>query len=522
MLFISQKVILADGWARRLIAFCSGAAGVLALAPFSFFPAFFVPMTAAVWLIDGSSGENLWVSIRRAAAIGWWLGFGYFVAGLWWLGVAFLMEADRFAWALPLGVLGLPAGLAIFTALGFALARLLWSPGATRLFALSAGLSASEWLRGHILTGFPWNDFGMALGANLLFAQFASVGGLYSLTVLSVLLFSTPALLGAGKTNWRVIGLPIASFLALALFGAARLQDKVEDVKGVKLRVVQANVANEDFRGDHKAELLERYLKLADRSTSPQTTGLSDVTHVFWPESVFPFILSRDPVSLATISSRMHNATLFAGAARAEGDGRKARYFNSLAVIEHGEIKEYFDKMHLTPFGEYMPFADLLARIGVTQFVSVPGGFDAGEYSRVLSAPGLPPVFPLICYEVIFPDEVAKRLSDLKARPGFMLNVTNDGWFGVTPGPYQHLSQARLRVIEQGLPMVRSANTGVSAIIDPVGRFVSSTSLGSEAVLDGSLPRPLSATFYSQHWRLAPALAWLIVFLAAFIRPRNI
>ncbi|MCW2315807.1 apolipoprotein N-acyltransferase [Rhodoblastus acidophilus] len=522
MLTFSQKVMLSDGWSRRLIAFFSGAVGVLALAPVGFFPAFFVPMTAAVWLIDGSAGENRWASLRRAAAAGWWLGFGYFVAGLWWLGVAFLAEADRFAWALPLGVLGLPAGLAFFTALGFALARLLWSPGAARVFALAAGLTVAEWLRGHILTGFPWNDFGMALGDNPLFAQFASVGGLYSLTVLSVLLFAAPALLGKGGRGRKAVALSLAGFVALALFGAARLQGKVETVKGVKLRVVQANVANDEFRADRRSELLDRYLKLSDRSTSPQTTGLTDVTHVFWSESVFPFLLAQDPAALSAIAARMQTAILFTGAARAEIEARRPHYFNSLAVIQKGEIKEWFDKMHLTPFGEYMPLAGALTRLGLSPFAWSPGTFDAGEYSRVLTAPGLPAVFPLICYESIFPEEVAARLSDLNARPGLILNVTNDGWFGVTSGPYQHLSQARLRAIEQGLPMVRSANTGVSAIIDPYGRLLASTSLGTEAVLDGSLPKALPATFYSQHWRLAPAIAWLIVLAAALIRPRNI
>jgi len=522
MLSLSQKVILAEGWTRRLIAFASGAVGVLALAPFGFFPAFFVPMTVAVWLIDGSSGETLWASIRRAASAGWWLGFGYFAAGLWWLGVAFLTEADRFAWALPLGVLGLPAGLAMFTGLGFAMARLLWSPGAARICALAAGLSAAEWLRGHVLTGFPWNDFGMALGANLVFAQFASVVGLYGLTVLTILLFSAPSLLGAGRYRRRALILPLAGLAALAIFGVARLHDKAEVLKGVKLRIVQANVSNDEFRVDRRTELLDRYLRLSDRSTSPQTTGLSDVTHVFWSESVFPFILSRDPASLTTIASRMQAAILLTGAARAETAERHTKYFNSLVVVQHGEIREYFDKMHLTPFGEYMPFADLLARAGVTQFVWSPGAFDAGEFSRLLSVPGLPAVFPMICYEAIFPEEVAKRLSDASARPGLMLNVTNDGWFGVTIGPHQHFSQARLRAIEQGLPMVRSANTGISAIIDPYGLIIASTSLGIEAVLDGALPKALPPTFYSQHWRLAPAVAWLIVLIGALIRPRKI
>ena len=149
---IAQRVILAEFWPRRLIAFAGGAVGALALAPLGFFPAFFVPMVLAVWLIDGSAADSTWASLRRAAGAGWWMGFGYFVAGLWWLGAAFLVEADRFAWALPLGVVGLPAGLALVTAFGFVLARLTWSPGAARIFALAAGLTASEWLRGHVLT----------------------------------------------------------------------------------------------------------------------------------------------------------------------------------------------------------------------------------------------------------------------------------------------------------------------------------------------------------------------------------
>lgn len=238
MLVFSQKVVLADGWTRRSIAFLAGAAGVFALAPFNFFPAFAIPMIVSVWLLDGSGGDTLWTSLRRAAAAGWWLGFGYFVAGLWWLGVAFFADADRFIWALPLGVIGLPAFLALFTALGFVLANLLWSAGAARIFALSAGLALSEWLRGHVLTGFPWNDFGMALGGNLVLAQFASIGGLYSLTVLSVALFAAPALLGGADPRWKPVVIALVVLAGLGGFGALRLQAGVDEVKGVKLRLI--------------------------------------------------------------------------------------------------------------------------------------------------------------------------------------------------------------------------------------------------------------------------------------------
>src|SRR5262249_51751130 len=192
MLAIATAVALASGWRRFFVAFVTGAAGALAMAPFDFFPALMIPMTAAIWLIDGCTDKRqksrlAWMrlglqpSAWRAFFVGWFWGFGYFVAGLWWLGAAFLVEAERFAWALPLGVAGLPAVLAMFSGLGFMLARLIWSPGSGRLFAFAAGLSFAEWLRGHLFTGFPWNVFGMALGGNLVAAQLASVVGLYGL-----------------------------------------------------------------------------------------------------------------------------------------------------------------------------------------------------------------------------------------------------------------------------------------------------------------------------------------------------
>ncbi|MGH6794317.1 MAG: apolipoprotein N-acyltransferase, partial [Methylocella sp.] len=190
MLALAASISLASGWRRRLIALAAGATGALAMAPFNFFPALAIPMTVAGWLIDGCAEARqmpaerrfrlgLPPALRRAFGAGWWWGFGYFLAGLWWLGEAFLVEADEFAWALPLGVVGLPAALAVFPGLGFLIARLLWMPGAGRLFSLAAGLSFAEWLRGHELTGFPWNTFGMALGGNLVTAQLASIVGLY-------------------------------------------------------------------------------------------------------------------------------------------------------------------------------------------------------------------------------------------------------------------------------------------------------------------------------------------------------
>ena len=185
---LPEGVIFARGWRRRAIAFVAGAAGAFALPPYGLFVLMAVPMTAAVWLIDGSQVGRATVLTRLKAAFGagWWLGFGYFLAGLWWIGAACLVDGDKFLWALPLGVVALPAGLAVFTGAGFALAALLWPSGPLRVFALAFGLGLSEWARGLVFTGFPWNDLGMALGANLTLAQIASVVGLHGLTFIAI------------------------------------------------------------------------------------------------------------------------------------------------------------------------------------------------------------------------------------------------------------------------------------------------------------------------------------------------
>jgi len=521
MFAVDRYVILADGWPRRLLAFFGGAIGALALAPINFFPAFIIPMVFSIWLLDGSTGRSRREALKRAGVAGWWLGFGYFTGGLWWLGAAFFADGDRFAWALPLGVVGLPAVLALFTAIGFILARLLWSSSPFRIFALAASLSFTEALRGALLTGFPWNDFGMALGSNLLLAQTASIWGLYGLTILAVLIFASPALFLDKSRKALPIG-GVALLVGLGLFGFIRLSAPAGVISGVRLRLVQPNVAFDDFRADRKDQLLDHYLALSDRATSPDTNGVADVTHLFWPESAFPFILSRDGAALSVLGARLPNTLLLTGAARAEGEGRRTQYFNAIQVISGGEIKESYDKVHLVPFGEYLPLGEIVSRLGVTQFVAIPGGFDRGRSSRLLTAPGLPPILPMICYESIFPEEIAGRANASAVRPGVMLNVTNDGWFGNTSGPYQHFAQARLRTIEQGLPMIRVANTGISAIVDPYGRAAAYAPLGAEAVLDGELPKALPPTIFSRLPVAIPSALWIFVLSIALITRREV
>ncbi|WP_424362099.1 apolipoprotein N-acyltransferase [Methylocystis parvus] len=521
---LPQRVILADGWARRAIAFAAGALGALALPPFDFAPAMAAPLTAAVWLIDGAAVQGARFSfapIRAAAAAGWWLGFGYFLASLWWLGAAMLVEADQFAWAIPLAVIGLPAALALFPALGFALSRLLWSSGSLRIFALAAGLGASEWLRGHVLTGFPWNDFGMALAQAGPLGQAASLIGLPGLDLLAIVIFAAPATIVDRRAGERFLSNAAAwaaAFLLLTLsaYGALRLATTAtEYVDDVKLRLMQPNLPQDaKFRPENGQEILRRYLALSDRASGPGRTGVSDVTHLIWPESAFPYVLSREPQALASIARALQGKILITGAARVEADGggKRGKIFNSIEVLQGDRIIAFYDKMHLVPFGEYLPLEGLLRPLGVSHLV--PGTWDQGQGPRTLAAPGLPPISPLICYEAIFPGEAAPKDKAGK-RPQLLLNLTNDGWFGKTTGPYQHFAQARLRAIEEGLPLVRVANTGISAIVDAYGRTMESLPLGEEGIIDARLPKAAPETIFS-HWGSAGfATIWVLLLAAA-------
>lgn len=523
---LSHRVVLASGWKRRALALLAGACGALAMAPLGIFPAMAVSLTVAVWLIDGAertattrSGErrHLGPTLRCAFGAGWWWGFGYFAAGLYWLGAAFLVEPDKTAWLMPLGVVALPAVLALYTALAFALARAFWMAGSGRILVLATALVLSELARGALFTGFPWNDLGMALGTNVVLAQIASVAGLHGLTALSALVFAAPATLadsritaaggGANRPNLRPTCVALAALAGLTAFGALRLaQGSVAEVPGVKLRVMQPDVFGDGtFTYENRDALLKRYLALSDRATSDGRGGLGDVTHLIWPESPFPFILSRDPDALDAIARALpKGGVLVTGAARAEGaqgEGGPVRYYNSIQVIsagsDGGAVGATYDKVHLVPFGEYMPFMSVMERLGLSQFVPIPGGFTPGADRRLMHVPGLPPIVPAVCYEAIFTGEVVPP-GDAALGPGAILNVSDDGWFGRTAGPYQHLAQARLRAIEQGLPLIRAANTGISAIIDPYGRILEQLPLGESGVIDGFLPKSVAPTVFSE------------------------
>ncbi|HRK23966.1 MAG TPA: apolipoprotein N-acyltransferase [Beijerinckiaceae bacterium] len=509
----SQVILLSEGASRWLIAFLAGAVGALAMAPVGLVPAFAISFPVAVWLLDGATGGPSRFSPRAllaAARDGWWFGFGYFLAGLWWIGAAFLVETDEFAWALPLGVVGLPAGLALFMAAGFALARLVWLPGAARILSLTAGLGLSEAARHMVLTGFPWNGFGQGLGFWLVPAQIVSVIGTDGLGLLTIAIFAAPATLvdetPDGRANIRPLVLAALGLVVIFGFGAARLMlsggvlaqpQRIETVPNVRLRLVQPNMSQrEKIAQQDGLAVLRRLIAQSDRATGPKSTGMVDATHVIWPESPFPFLLTNEPSAMAELARvQPPSTTVLTGAVRAEpGPDRSRIYYNSLVALgAKATILATYDKVHLVPFGEYLPLESVLSALGLRRFVHAPGSFSLGGQRQPMELPGLPPLLPLICYEAIFPYEIDAATK----RPEWMLNITNDAWFGETFGPHQHFAQARLRAIELGLPLVRVANTGISGLVDGHGRTLAASPVGAESIIDVLLPKALPTTVYA-------------------------
>jgi apolipoprotein N-acyltransferase len=521
----AHHIVLASGWSRAGLAFLAGVVSVLALPPINAWPVLFFTFPVLVWLVDGSAAGRLG-GAWRAAGAGWCFGFGYFVAGLYWTGNALLVDAKTFGWLLPFAVAGLPAVLAIYCAVGLAVARLIWVRGAERVFALAAVLTGTEWLRGHLFTGFPWNTFGYALTEPLVLAQGVSLVGIWGFTFLAIAIFSSPAVIADDRADtphrYRLPFIALMVLAGLAAFGVVRLRTHPNAyVDGVKLRIMQPNLPqDEKFNYTARDKVMARYVALSDRATGPQSNGIHDITHLIWPESAFPFFLTREPEALAQITRLIKPHTvLITGAVRAapsRSDAQHVRAYNSIYVIDpDGSIHGIYDKVHLVPFGEYLPFQAFLEKLGLQQITKQTGGFLSGGRRRAMEVPGAPEMMPLICYEAIFPGEVVAPGE----RPGWLVNLTNDGWFGISSGPYQHFQQARVLAIAEGLPLVRAANTGISAVIDPIGRVVKSLPLGIEGVLDARLPLAIAPTFYVRYGDDA-LLVFLTVSLLAVIRRR--
>jgi apolipoprotein N-acyltransferase len=516
----------ASGWRRAAIAFGAGAASVLALAPFYVWPVMFLTLPVLIWLIDDGTARHQILSkaaVKQSFLAGWLFGFGYFAAGLFWIGEAFLVEADKLGWLLPFAVTLLPAGLALFWGAATAAAASVWKPDVSRIVVLAVALGSVEWLRGHVFTGFPWNLLGYTLTSSDALMQSAALVGTYSLAFWAVLIFATPLVALADNnsgTTTTLIATTAAPLMIAALFGASQLTAPPPDVAGVKLRIVQPSIPQrEKWLAEKQGLNFQRHLDLSKTSPNGTPGSLDGITHIIWPEAAMPFRPLDHPEALSAISDMLGQKTyLLAGALRVKQDpnGRSQQAYNSLIVFgPGGGPTSIYDKIHLVPFGEYLPWPWLLEQLGFEDIVKMRGGFAAGSTPRTnLDVPGLPPAVSLICYEAIFPGEAIQSAP----RPALILTVTNDGWFGNTTGPRQHLHQARVRAVEEGLPVIRAANNGISAVIDAKGRLRARLDMNIHGTIDSDLPAAVPAPLYARfgdwifvlHLCIFAAVAWLL------------
>lgn len=434
-----------------------------------------------------------------------------------WLGAAFFVDGGIMLAVMPFAVLALAALIAAFWGLGSALAHLLWSHGPWRIVTLATFVTMAEWARGHVLTGFPFDLLGYALTPTDEMMQITSVIGVYGLTLVAALLAMTLALVWpADERSLSRRLLPF--FIAMAViagqlgYGYNRLAGTVTaERQDIAMRLVQPLVyEHSDFGNVDPVALIDRLLMLSDMRMDPADQGLADITHLVWPESSLPFFLATYPEALARIARLLpEGTTLLTGAPRQQYEPGASEAsgppFNALLAIDtSGEVIDSYDKSHLVPFGEFLPYGEILSRIGIKQFVPGADGWAHGDARRrLMSLPGAPSFLALICYEILFSGDLGDT-----AGAQFLLNITNDAWFDGSIGPAQHAHHARIRAVEEGISLVRSANTGLTFATDPLGRITAAIAPGQMAALDLRPHERLASTIFAQvrHWPLLIAL----------------
>jgi apolipoprotein N-acyltransferase len=502
------------GWRKAGLLLLAGAAAGLAMPPFDVWPLLFLSFPILVWSLD----QAPW---RQAFAQGWLFGLGYFTACFYWIGIAFLVDAAAYLWMMPFMVGALAGGMALYWGLAAMAVVMLGQRGLARIIACAILIAIAEWLRGHLLTGFPWTAPGLAVDGMGGLAQAASLIGMPGLTLLIVLWSALPALggfAGARRRDWAAALVLLALLPGLWLWGNHRLTEDAErSGAGVSMRIVQPNIAQEaKWRREAARENFDKLKRLSIQSTPEGPRGIDDVTVLIWPESAVSFFIDESEQGLSELADILPQQSLLVmGALRrdAEGQGERRVYNSVLAFDGDASLIAHYDKWRLVPGGEFLPFEEILKPLGFRKVVTVPESFAAGPGPRNIILPGVAPAAVLICYEAIFPHD----LVDASQRPSWIINVTNDAWFGESSGPYQHLAQARLRTIEQGLPLIRAANSGISAIIDAHGRIEAHLPLGVEGVLDGTLPASLPETLYARAGDIMLAGLIIVLLLAGVV-----
>lgn len=460
-----------------------------AQAPLGIWPLLLVGFALSLKLLGNCT------SAKHAAWTGWSVGAAYFAASLSWIIEPFLIDIAAHGWMAPFALLGMSAGLALFWALPFGIAVRLGKPA-----SIIALWPLSEYARSTVFTGFPWGLNAYAWIDTPL-AQIASFVGPHGLGALTLGAVALPMFWNLRKGT----ALGVSALIALALLGHLRISAAPEIAADAPLiRLTQPNAPqHQKWDPEYTGIFFRRQIIATQASPKPDL--------IIWPETSLPNWLNDAERTLAHIHEAARGTPVLFGAQRYEG----LRVFNSLALLTvDGEIGQVYDKHHLVPFGEYLPLGPILGYLGMGTLTESFGGFAAGDGPELINLKGIGTALPLICYEAVFPHEMYSP----EGRPDFLLHATNDAWFGTWSGPYQHLVQARFRAIEQGLPLMRSANTGVSAAIDANGRVLDSIPLGQAGFIDAALPPPLPVTFYSRFGDI-PALIALFFLLGVTLLP---
>jgi apolipoprotein N-acyltransferase len=480
-----------SGWRRNSVAFICGIMATLTLPPFFIVPLIIPAFTGLYLLLHGAPNS------RRAFKDGWWWGWGFYITGLYWFCIALLTEPEKFAWAIPFALFGLTGVIAIYTGVAAWLTYKVPARGMRKIFIFTLIWTLVEFARGHLFTGFPWNLAGYAFAVTDASLQLASVIGAYGLTWFAVMLGAIPAAIVLGHRRSISVAAICYALLFIAYgWGVWRLQeaDHLPDsvrYRDAMVRLVQANIA-QHHKWDPKKQFdgLQKYIALTKMPVP------DNVRYIIWPETAVPYaVKSNTPLTAALGNAIQKDTVLVTGALRMDAVSNDDwAIYNSLMVFDHtGQVTTQYDKHHLVPFGEFLPFRWLLPPEWLTPVG--PKDFSIGSGAQTLQLDKELSVSPLICYEAIFPGAVIDKMH----RPQLLLNITNDAWFGLSTGPYQHFEMARMRAVEEGIPLVRVANTGISAVIDGYGRVENSIPLGTEGVLDSRIPLPLAAkTLFSQ------------------------
>lgn len=487
---ISSSVSKSSAYLFQLVvAFALGSSAVLALAPFSF--SLVLPVSfGGLYYLTTAAGRV------KSFLTGWVFGFGYFLFGLSWIAESFFVEPERFGWLAVPAVIGLAGGLALFPAVAMVIFAATKTKAVSGALVFAACWSGLEWLRGTIFTGFPWNLIAYAWAEYDVPRQVAAFFGSYGLSHVTVLLAVLPIAAFRSDRRQRKFATTLFVFIAAAIWVNGEISLRVEEQQTTfKIRIVQGNIPQrQKWDPAYRERNIARYL---DLSSQP---GEFDI--LLWPESTFPGYLEEDFWMLEEIARLLpSNALLFTGAKTRNITADKIQYQNViLAINSKAKILGRYAKHHLVPFGEYIPLKGL---VPLGRFAEGQGDFTPGSGPQTFGNLQLPKVGLSICYEAIFPGNII----DAKDRPEWIFNATNDGWFGATIGPKQHLASSRMRAVEEGLPFIRAAGTGISAIIDGKGRLISSLSLGETNILDGTLPAALSPTPFSRYGQI---MFWLV------------